>query len=92
MGIHQTIQNIKPIVSKPRQSSSLQQVCPAFSQLRQGRSHKQEMQSVMNGFSDLQFQQILSIMNNKGTNQTFNPQANAVVTSSGLLQAPLRLH
>jgi hypothetical protein len=46
----------------------------------------------MNGFSDLQFQQILSIMNNKGTNQTFNPQANAVVTSSGLLQAPLRLH
>jgi hypothetical protein len=92
MGIHQTIQNIKPTISKPRQSSSLQQVCPAFSQLRQGRSHKQEMQSVMNGFSDLQFQQILSIMNNKGINQTFNPQANAVVTSSGLLQAPLRLH
>jgi len=31
---------------------------------------RQEMQSIMNGFSDLQFQQILSIMNNNGTEQS----------------------
>ncbi|CAL8168164.1 unnamed protein product [Prunus armeniaca] len=41
--------------------------------------------------SDLQFQQILSIMNNKGANQSSNPKANAAGTSSSLSQAPLRL-
>jgi len=50
------------------------------------------MHSVMNGLFDLQFQQILSIMNNKGTDQTAVPQANVAVTTPGLLQAPLRLH
>jgi hypothetical protein len=49
------------------------------------------MQSVMNGFSDLQFQQILSIMNNNGTEQSSQPQANAAVNSPGLLQAPYSL-
>jgi hypothetical protein len=52
----------------------------------------QEMQSVMNGLSDIQFQQILSIMNNKGTNQSSNPKANATGTSSGLSQTSLRLN
>jgi hypothetical protein len=52
---------------------------------------RQEMQSVMNGFSDLQFQQILSIMNNNGIEQSSQPQANAAVNSSGLLQAPYSL-
>ena len=52
---------------------------------------RQEMQSVMNGFFDLQFQQILSIMNNNGTDQPPQPQANAAVTSPGLLQTPYRL-
>ncbi|CAL8157085.1 unnamed protein product [Prunus armeniaca] len=41
--------------------------------------------------SDLQFQQILSIINNKGANQSSNPKANAAGTSSNLSQAPLRL-
>ncbi|CAL8150570.1 unnamed protein product [Prunus armeniaca] len=41
--------------------------------------------------SDLQFQQILSIINNKGANQSSNPKANAAGTSSSLSQAPLRL-
>jgi hypothetical protein len=45
----------------------------------------------MNGFSDLQFQQILSIINKNGTYQSSQPQANAAVTSSGLLQASFRL-
>jgi len=49
------------------------------------------MQSVMNGFSNLQFQQILSIMNNNGTEQSPQPQANAAVNSPGLLQAPYSL-
>ncbi|CAL8991196.1 unnamed protein product [Prunus brigantina] len=40
---------------------------------------------------DLQFQQILSIINNKGANQCSNPKANAAGTSSSLSQAPLRL-
>ncbi|XP_008229790.1 PREDICTED: uncharacterized protein LOC103329135 [Prunus mume] len=52
----------------------------------------QEMQSVMNGLSDLQYQQILSIMNNKGGNQSSNPKANVAGTSSSLSQAPLHLH
>ncbi|KAG5522834.1 hypothetical protein RHGRI_034847 [Rhododendron griersonianum] len=52
----------------------------------------QEMQSVMSGLTDFQFQQILSIMNSKGTPQSANPKANAAGTSSGLSQAPLRLH
>nr|TKR97670.1 hypothetical protein D5086_0000213150 [Populus alba] len=47
---------------------------------------RQEMQSVMNGFSDLQLQQILSIMNNNGTEQSPQPQANTAVNSPGLLQ------
>ncbi|CAL2244615.1 unnamed protein product [Prunus armeniaca] len=41
--------------------------------------------------SDLQFQQILSIINNKGANQSSNPKANAAGTSSNLSQAPMRL-
>jgi len=45
--------------------------------------------SVMNGLSDLQFQQILSIMNNTGNAQTTVPQANVVVTIPGLLQTPV---
>jgi hypothetical protein len=45
----------------------------------------------MNGFSDLQFQQILSIMKKNGTYQSSQPQANAAVTSPGLLQASFRL-
>lgn len=48
----------------------------------------QEVSSVTNGLSDLQIQQILSIMQGKGTTQTTNPKANA--TSSDLLQILLR--
>ena len=43
-----------------------------------------------NGLSDLQIQQILSIMQGKGTTQSANPKANAA--SSCLLQTLLRLH
>ncbi|XP_020270654.1 LOW QUALITY PROTEIN: uncharacterized protein LOC109845793 [Asparagus officinalis] len=50
----------------------------------------QEVPSVTNGLSDLQIQQILSIMQGKGTTQSTNPKANAV--ASGLLQTLLRLH
>ncbi|KAJ0084746.1 hypothetical protein Patl1_29409 [Pistacia atlantica] len=50
----------------------------------------QEVPSVTNGLSDLQIQQILSIMQGKGTTQYANPKAN--VASSGLLQKLLRLH
>lgn len=45
-----------------------------------------------NGLSDLQLQQILSIIQGKGTTQSANPKANVVATSSSLLQALLRLH
>ena len=51
----------------------------------------QEMQSLMHGLSDMQFQQILSIMHNKGTSHIANPKANAAGTP-GLSQTPLRLH
>jgi hypothetical protein len=47
---------------------------------------------VTNGLSDLQLQQILSIIQGKGTTRSANPKANVVATSSGLLQALLRLH
>jgi hypothetical protein len=50
----------------------------------------QEVPSVTNGLSDLQIQQILSIMQGIGTTQTTNPKANAA--ASGLLQTLLRLH
>ena len=43
-----------------------------------------------NGLSDLQIQQILSIMHGKRTTQSTNPKANAA--ASGLLQILLRLH
>jgi len=52
----------------------------------------QEMQSMMNGLFDIQFQQILSIMNNKGTNQSSNPKANDASICSGLSQTSLRLY
>jgi len=42
---------------------------PSANYVKEGPT-RQEMQSVMNGFSDLQFQQILSIMNNNGTEQS----------------------
>ncbi|RVW59310.1 hypothetical protein CK203_101678 [Vitis vinifera] len=45
-----------------------------------------------NGLSDLQIQQILSIMQGKGTTQSANSKADAVGTSSGLLQTLLRLY
>lgn len=48
----------------------------------------QEMQSVTNGLSDLQIQQILSIMNGKGISQFTNPKANAASASSGLSHFP----
>ncbi|KAJ0014255.1 hypothetical protein Pint_21379 [Pistacia integerrima] len=50
----------------------------------------QEVPSVTNGLFDLQIQQILSIMQGKGTTHSANPKANAA--SSGLLQKLLRLH
>jgi hypothetical protein len=50
----------------------------------------QEVPSVTNGLSDLQIQQILSIMQGKRTTQSTNPKANAA--ASGLLQTLLRLH
>lgn len=43
-----------------------------------------------NGLSDLQIQQILSIMQGKWTTQSTHPKANAA--ASGLLQTLLRLH
>ncbi|RVW29060.1 Retrovirus-related Pol polyprotein from transposon RE2 [Vitis vinifera] len=50
----------------------------------------QEVPSMTNGLSDLQIQQILSIMQGKGTTQSTNPKANAA--TSGLLQTLLHLH
>ncbi|RVW15472.1 Retrovirus-related Pol polyprotein from transposon RE1 [Vitis vinifera] len=50
----------------------------------------QEVPSMKNGLSDLQIQQILSIMQGKGTTQSTNPKANAA--ASGLLQTLLHLH
>ncbi|RVW94271.1 Retrovirus-related Pol polyprotein from transposon TNT 1-94 [Vitis vinifera] len=50
----------------------------------------QEVPSMTNGLSDLQIQQILSIMQGKGTTQSTNPKANAA--ASGLLQTLLHLH
>ncbi|RVW66050.1 Retrovirus-related Pol polyprotein from transposon RE1 [Vitis vinifera] len=50
----------------------------------------QEVSSMTNGLSDLQIQQILSIMQGKGTTQSTNPKANAA--TSGLLQTLLHLH
>ncbi|RVX11871.1 Retrovirus-related Pol polyprotein from transposon TNT 1-94 [Vitis vinifera] len=50
----------------------------------------QEVPSKTNGLSDLQIQQILSIMQGKGTTQSTNPKANAA--ASGLLQTLLHLH
>ena len=49
----------------------------------------EEKHLVMNGLSDLQFQKILSIMNNTGNAQTTVPQANVAVTTPGLLQTPV---
>ncbi|RVX20135.1 Retrovirus-related Pol polyprotein from transposon RE1 [Vitis vinifera] len=54
------------------------------------RSIMQEVPSMTNGLSDLQIQQILSIMQGKGTTQSTNPKANAA--ASGLLQTLLHLH
>ncbi|RVX01388.1 Retrovirus-related Pol polyprotein from transposon TNT 1-94 [Vitis vinifera] len=54
------------------------------------RSVMQEVPSMTNGLSDLQIQQILSIMQGKGTTQSTNPKANAA--ASGLLQTLLHLH
>ncbi|XP_073265503.1 uncharacterized protein [Populus alba] len=53
---------------------------PSANYVKEGPS-RQKMLSVMNGFSDLQFQHILSIMNNNGIDQSHQPQANVVVTS-----------
>ncbi|RVW27296.1 Retrovirus-related Pol polyprotein from transposon TNT 1-94 [Vitis vinifera] len=50
----------------------------------------QEVPSMTNGLSDLQIQQILSIMQGKETTQSTNPKANAA--ASGLLQTLLHLH
>ncbi|KAF7151998.1 hypothetical protein RHSIM_Rhsim01G0108500 [Rhododendron simsii] len=53
----------------------------------------QDLQSVLDGLSDLQIQQILSIMNSKGTtSQSATPTANAAGTSLGLSKALLRPH
>ena len=52
----------------------------------------QEVPLVTNGLSDLQILQILSIMQGKGTTQSTNSKADAVGTSSGLLQTLLHLH
>ena len=52
----------------------------------------QEVPLVTNGLSDLQIQQILSIMQGKGTTQSANSKADVVGTSSGLLQTLLRLY
>lgn len=43
-----------------------------------------EIQSVTNGLSDLQIQQILSIVHGQKTSQSANPKANAASASSGL--------
>jgi hypothetical protein len=64
---------------------------PSANYIKEGPT-MQEMHPVMNGLFDLQFQQILSIMNNKGTDQTSVPQANVAVTTTGLLQTLLRFH
>jgi hypothetical protein len=45
----------------------------------------QDVPSVSNGLSDLQLQQILSIIQGKGTPQSANPKANAAAASSSLL-------
>ncbi|KAM1681408.1 hypothetical protein ACFX2K_038957 [Malus domestica] len=50
----------------------------------------QEMQSVMSGLSDSQFQQILSIMNGKDVSAT--PQANATTLTKGLSKNHSHLH
>ena len=50
------------------------------------------MLSVTHGLSNLQLQQILSIIQGKGTTQPANPKANATTASSNLSQALLRLH
>ena len=47
---------------------------------------------VTHGLFDLQLQQILSLIQGKGTTQLANPKANAATASSGLSQALLRLH
>ena len=52
----------------------------------------QEVPLVTNGLFDLQIQQILSIMQGKGTTQSANSKVDVVGTSSGLLQTLLRLH
>ncbi|KAM1571236.1 hypothetical protein ACFX10_036164 [Malus domestica] len=49
---------------------------------------KEEMQSIMSGLSDVQFEQILQIMNSQGNDE--QPQANAATT--GLSKSPLHLH
>ena len=46
----------------------------------------QEVPLVTNGLSDLQIQQILSIMQDKGTTQYTNSKVDVVGTSSSLLQ------
>jgi hypothetical protein len=51
-----------------------------------------DVPSVTHGLSDLQLQQILSIIQGKGAAQPTNPKANAAAASSVLLQALLRLH
>ena len=51
-----------------------------------------DVPSVTHGLFDLQLQQILSIIQGKGTAQPANPKANAATASSSLLQALLRLH
>jgi hypothetical protein len=45
----------------------------------------QDVPSVSNGLSDLQLQQILSIIQGKGTPQSANPKANVAAASSSLL-------
>ena len=44
----------------------------------------QQLQPIMTGLTELQLQQVLSIIQNNGTSQTATPKANNVTTSSGL--------
>ncbi|KAG6488035.1 hypothetical protein ZIOFF_056793 [Zingiber officinale] len=44
----------------------------------------QQLQPIMIGLTELQLQQLLSIIQNNGTSQTATPKANNVTTSSGL--------
>lgn len=57
---------------------------PSVNHVKEDNSMMQQFQSVVNGLTDLQLQQMLSILQGNGSSQSATHKANNVTTTSGL--------